>query len=71
MSKRTRKRLTAGEKLALSILQQGRCAICGFPLDPRRLHGDHLIQFARGGSNVITNMRLTCTPCNLKRGNKL
>jgi 5-methylcytosine-specific restriction endonuclease McrA len=71
MSKRARKRLTAGEKLALSMLQHGRCAICGFPLDPRQMHGDHIIHFARGGADDIGNKRLTCASCNLNRGNKL
>lgn len=71
MSKGKRKRLTAGEKLALSILQQGRCAVCGFPIDPRHIHGDHLRPLAHGGSNDIANMRLTCAVCNLKRGSKL
>lgn len=70
MSTRKRKKITAGDKLALSIMQQGRCAACGFPLDPRRIHVDHLIHFSRGGTNELRNLRLLCAPCNLQRGAK-
>ena len=33
-------------------------------------HWDHLLPLSRGGSNFPSNMALTCTMCNLKKGRK-
>lgn len=54
------------------------CQICGAgagepdPLDPRkkvRLNVDHIVPLNEGGKNDDTNLRVTCSTCNLGRSN--
>jgi 5-methylcytosine-specific restriction endonuclease McrA len=52
----------------------GHCTLCGIPVhmgnprSPTRGHVDHIICVSHGGSDDITNLRLTCLKCNLRRG---
>jgi 5-methylcytosine-specific restriction endonuclease McrA len=70
MTKR-RKRLSDAQMLAIAKSQDGRCAICGFPLDPREIAVDHIIHRHRGGSEALRNKRLTHQRCNARRGGRL
>ncbi|MFH1821638.1 MAG: HNH endonuclease signature motif containing protein [Methanobacteriota archaeon] len=54
------------------------CQACGVgagepdPLDPHRkarLNVDHIIPLSEGGTNEDSNLRVTCTACNLGRSN--
>ena len=44
------------------------CQYCG---SPKRLHVDHKIPLARGGSNAFENLVTSCGPCNQSKGSKL
>ena len=44
------------------------CQYCG---STRRLHIDHRIALARGGSNLFENLVTSCGPCNQSKGPKL
>jgi 5-methylcytosine-specific restriction endonuclease McrA len=48
-----------------------RCKICRreFPLDI--LEVDHIRPRARGGTDLPSNLRLLCPPCNKKKGSKV
>jgi len=48
-----------------------RCKICRrvFPLDI--LEVDHIRPQSRGGTNLPSNLRLLCPPCNKKKGGKV
>lgn len=48
---------------------QRHCWWCGEPLD-ERVQIDHVIPLARGGSNDISNLRLSCPTCNAVKGSK-
>ncbi len=41
------------------------------PGELRRLHGDHIIPFSRGGLTVWSNLQLLCANCNLRKHAKL
>jgi len=49
----------------LYVEQEGRCAYCRDQLD--RYHIDHKIPVARGGTNEIENLHLTCGRCNMRK----
>lgn len=59
-------RHTGAEVLALFDKQGGRCVYCGKSLDSG-YHADHIVPLARGGSNWISNIQLTCPTCNTKK----
>jgi 5-methylcytosine-specific restriction endonuclease McrA len=53
----------------LHLAQNGRCWWCQTRLV--KYHVDHRIPLARGGSNGVENLVLSCPPCNLTRHDKL
>ena len=58
---------TADELKALLERQRGKCVYCG--VDIRKgYHVDHITALARGGSNWISNIQLTCAKCNTSKG---
>lgn len=60
---------TAAEIKALFVCQRGCCAICRVSL-PSNYHKDHVIPFARGGTNDILNIQLLCPSCNRLKSSK-
>lgn len=81
-------RLTATHKRPFAWLDivdsfDGRCAICGEPVDPtdtwteedgRKCYGrryptvDHILPLKRGGTDTIENVQLACKRCNSRKG---
>ena len=53
------------------------CPICRVPLDytqgrhPNSAEPDHVIEEARGGSDMLDNLRIICRRCNQRRGGRL
>ncbi len=45
-----------------------RCAYCG--IADTQLEIEHIIAKSKGGSNRVSNLTLSCTKCNQKKGNK-
>ena len=58
------KRRGSRRRRQLYLLYEGRCFYCGKPLTLKNSTIDHWIPRSRGGANVISNMRLSCEPCN-------
>lgn len=54
----------------LYSLQSGRCFWCSVDLDGK-YHADHYIPLKRGGSNDISNIVISCPPCNHSRRDRL
>lgn len=57
---------TRQEIEALYQRQEGKCVYCSKPLKTK-YHADHIVPLSRGGSNWITNIQLTCGPCNNRK----
>jgi 5-methylcytosine-specific restriction endonuclease McrA len=58
---------TAKDIKALYAAQSGACVYCRADLN-EGFHVDHIVPLARGGSNWITNLQLTCGYCNRSKG---
>lgn len=41
------------------------------PADLRRLQGDHIVPFSRGGLTTWANLQLLCPQCNLRKAAKV
>jgi len=60
---------TGEQIIELYKAQAGKCAIC-FKKLREAYHIDHIVALARGGSNDIGNIQLTCAGCNTRKGAK-
>ena len=66
---RKRKSFGKKEKDALFALQKGRCMYCGKKeREATYFEIDHKTPFARNGSDSLSNLQLTCGPCNTRKG---
>jgi hypothetical protein len=62
-----RGKLSAKQRAALVLKQEGRCALCG--CKPRAFEGDHIRELWEGGTNKPDNWQMLCPPCHkLKSG---
>jgi superfamily II DNA or RNA helicase len=55
------------QKRALYLIADGKCQLCGIPLE-KGWHADHIIPYALGGQTEIINGQALCANCNLKKG---
>lgn len=65
--------ITAADLRTLYIEQEGRCAYCGISIywDIKNdIHLDHVMPLNRGGQHNTGNCLLTCSNCNLTKGQK-
>lgn len=46
------------------------CSVCGNSVKDENVEFDHIIPWSKGGSSEESNIRLLCSRCNKKRGNK-
>ena len=60
----------------LLAAQSDACALCGRRIERASAHVDHIVPVSRWpegvhGLHARTNLRATCAPCNLRRGNTI
>jgi hypothetical protein len=67
-SARRRDSIPDDVKLLVWARDRGRCVSCESTAD---LQFDHIIPFARGGSNSAENIQILCQPCNLRKSDRL
>lgn len=60
-----RRKFTDYEKKTVYARGNGRCALCGRPIDFESMTIDHKIPLSRGGTNDFANLQPTCGVCNL------
>jgi 5-methylcytosine-specific restriction endonuclease McrA len=73
---RSRKYAASGTWTAADFAEQLRiqdhlCFYCRADLASRKVHADHYIPLARGGSNCPDNIVASCADCNYKKADKL
>ena len=44
------------------------CGLCGGDVEPADVHIDHILPVAHGGSEVVHNLQVTHSRCNLRKG---
>jgi 5-methylcytosine-specific restriction endonuclease McrA len=70
-TRRARKRQAFVEAVDPTVLfdrDQGRCGICGEPVDPANYHVDHIVPLCRGGKHSYANTQVAHPACNIKKG---
>ena len=56
-----RGKLSAKQRAALVLKQEGRCALCG--CKPRKFEADHILELWEGGTNAPDNWQALCSDC--------
>lgn len=59
--------LSTGLYKRLMAAQRGKCAACRSGIRSQRVHIDHIMPIARGGTNTDDNAQLLCRKCNLAK----
>lgn len=62
---------TAEDVEALIAGQKGCCWWCGKQMPAGKHHVDHRIPIARGGTNDVGNLVISCAPCNHSKSSKM
>lgn len=57
-------------KIVLWRDADGRCYLCGEPVDPEDFHLEHVMPTSRGGTSELSNLRIAHPRCNLSKGNR-
>lgn len=65
-----RRQFNSGERAAMFLAAEGRCADCGTVLEPG-WHADHIHPHSRDGKTEVTNGQALCPTCNLKKGSSV
>lgn len=58
--------ITGGMLAAWTLAQPKVCFYCGSDC-AGDFHVDHFVPLAKGGAHVLTNLRIACAPCNLRK----
>lgn len=59
-----RRVFTDYEKKTVYAKCNGKCCICGKKIDFLDMTIDHKIPLSKGGTNEMSNLQLSCEPCN-------
>jgi len=59
------------KKLKLLVEANYKCCYCGMKMDFETATIDHIIPKSKGGGNIIDNLAICCSPCNIRKGNKI
>ena len=65
----TKDKSSSSKIIQLFDIQNYECIYCKVDISGSK-HIDHIIPLSKGGSNLITNLALSCPDCNLRKSNK-
>lgn len=63
-----RRKFSDYEKKTVYARGNGRCAICGKPLEYEKMTIDHKNPLSKGGTNAFPNLQPACLRCNQMKG---
>lgn len=72
--RRTREKATRVEPVSRKFIIERDglgCYVCGVLLASEDVHIEHVTPLSRGGAHVAGNLRVSCQPCNFRKGKKL
>jgi 5-methylcytosine-specific restriction endonuclease McrA len=64
-----RRKLTPAKRAAVFARDGRRCRICGTSARGTAFEIDHILPVSRGGDDSLSNLRVSCRPCNQRRWN--
>lgn len=59
-----RKKISSAVRKIVYAKDQGRCYLCGNPVDEETFEVEHKVPVAKGGTNNLDNMYVACHECN-------
>lgn len=65
----SRRKFTDYEKSTVYERYNGRCAICGVPLNRKNMTISHNVPLSKGGTNGMENLMLSCWVCSHAKNN--
>lgn len=68
---RIRERLDAGLRQLVIERDGCVCGLCGGDVDPNDVHIDHLVPVSHGGLDLLENLQVAHSKCNLSKGNRV
>ena len=68
----TKKQVTVEhvDRRTVYIRDDGRCHLCGCKVLFKKMHLDHVKPLSKGGAHSYANVRVSCSQCNLRKGNR-
>lgn len=60
-----RRKFTNYERKTVYANGNGRCALCGKPIDFAKMTIDHKLPLSKGGTNEMGNLQPACLTCNV------
>lgn len=66
-----RRTFTEYEKKTIYANGNGRCALCGKPIEFKHMTIDHKTPLSRGGTNALDNLQPACRVCNFMKQDML
>ena len=64
-----RRDFSKAEKVALYLVAEGKCSVCGSELD-KGWEADHIVPYSIGGPTDVANGQALCRACNRRKGCK-
>lgn len=56
------------DRAAIIRRDKSTCYLCGLRCKPHEIHLDHVMPISKGGEHTADNLRVTCAPCNIRKG---
>jgi len=70
LRQRNSERVEEWKRQHVYLRDGGRCVYCGATIAYGRIHVDHSVSRANGGTNHLNNLRTACGGCNLAKGGR-